>query len=84
LFRALGSLVPGTWTCLSPTRAPVDCPTDTYRVARWTPQAPMAGGSYVLDINPAHVPDVTDLAGSPFDGNLEFRNNDFEVTTSPS
>jgi hypothetical protein len=59
----------------------VDCATGAYREARWTPVAPMPADNYVLDLNPEHVLDVTDLAGNPFDGNLVFSNNEFRVSS---
>jgi hypothetical protein len=80
--QLLGPPVPGTWACRTPAGAPTDCATGAYRDAAWTPAVPMAEGRYVLDLNPDHVLDVTDLAGNPFEGNEVFSNTGFDVSTS--
>ena len=52
--RALGAPVSGRWVCLA-SGTVVDCANSAYRDARWTPDAPMEEGSYVLDASPEHI-----------------------------
>jgi hypothetical protein len=79
--RNLGPPVAGTWACRTQAGTPTDCASGAYRNAAWTPTVPMKKGSYLLDINPDRVLDVTDLAGNPFEGNAVFSNTDFDVST---
>jgi hypothetical protein len=80
---ALGTPEPGTWTCLTASGAALDCATGAYRLARWVPATALQQGGYVVDINPDHNLDVTDLAGNPFNGSLVFSQTNFSVSTSP-
>jgi hypothetical protein len=78
--------VPGSWSCLSVSGAPVDCVTGPLLRATWTPAAPLTPGwDYAVDWNPEHVLDIRDLAGNPVDPGLRFEDEfapTWRVTTS--
>ena len=60
-----GPLVDGTWRCADATGAAVDCATGAVRRADFTPSTTPPAGQLLVELNPEHVLQVTDLAGNP-------------------
>jgi hypothetical protein len=76
--RALGAPLEGTWTCRTKSGTAVDCPTGAFRLAAWRPTTPLdPAQAYIVDVNPEHVLDITDLAGNPFDGRTAYSDTTF-------
>lgn len=60
------AIVPGSWQCIDPAGAQVDCVSGSVAAARFQASEPAQRGTgYALVANPEGVLDLTDLAGNP-------------------
>lgn len=66
-YPAIGEPLPGAWSCENRDGSAVDCMTGKVRSASWRPDSPLpTDSSFLVELNPSGVLDVTDLSGNPF------------------